>query len=389
MKIKAGKILVLLPLLLLLNSAHGQVAIDLILSPTLQNAKVVYISSFDFLQQGAAEFLFQITINADQDTYGRMVFSVDRNGELLAEATTNDFNLPAGTFSMNNIQLSNGYVFPVTEGDRVQFDSQNIKSLDDDFKQEVNQGGKLPSGRYHMNVEFYQVENNIPGQEPIGFGSDEIEVVGGAYVLPITPGREGDLTNPDLIYNEFPVFQFNTDLYVASQQDEPFEVEVYKVLPDQHSSIDDVLTSTPHLRLITGQTLFQYPKAATDEAGFTIEEYQPLTLGTYVWRVVLNLQTTSGIDRIESPIFVFKLVDPSTVSEDIVKQATSAEVLAILRYLIGERADEYINMLSDYMLQEIRVDGAPIDIAGLYDRITQYTGKVIKIEYIELLGSQE
>ncbi len=388
MKIKAGKILVLLPLLLLLNSARGQVNIDLILSPTLQNAKVVYISSFDFLQQGSAEFLFQITINADQDTYGRMVFSVDRNGELLAEATTNDFDLPAGVNSMNNIQLSNGYVFP-SNGARVQFDDQNLKSPDDDFEQEVNQGGKLPSGRYQINVEFFRVTNNIPDPSPIGIGRDEIEVVSGAYVLPITPGREGDLTNPDLIYNEFPVFQFNTDLIDPLNLGEPFEVEVYQVLPDQHSSIDDVLTSSPHLRIITGQTLFQYPKAATDEAGFTIEEYQPLTLGTYVWRVVLNLQTTSGIDRIESPIFVFKLVDPSTVSEDIVKQATSAEVLAILRYLIGERADEYINSLSDYMLQEIRVDGAPIDIAGLYERITQYTGKVIKIEYIELLSSQE
>jgi hypothetical protein len=289
---------------------------------------------------------------------------------------------------MNNIQLSNGYVFPANN-ERVQFDNQNIDPPDDDFQQEINQGGKLPSGRYQIVVEFFRVENNIPDPSPIGIGRDEIEVVSGAYVIPVTPGREGALTNPDIIYNEFPVFQFNTDIIDPLGLGEPFEVEVYKVLSDQHTSVDDVLSSTPHLRLMTGQTLFQYPKAATDEAGFTIDEYQPLELGTYIWRVILNLQTTSGIDRIYSPIFAFKLVDPSTVSEDLVKQATATEVLMILRYLIGERADEYINILSNYMLQEIRVDGSPIEISGLYDRINQYTGKVIKIEYIELLGKQE
>ncbi len=387
MKRKARMVLALLPLLLFLNSAHGQVTIDLILSPTLQNAKVVYISSFDFLQQGAAEFLFQVAINAEQDIFGRMVFTVDRNGEILAEATTNDFMLPFGTYSMNNIQLSNGYTFPNNE--RVQFDNQNIQPPDEDFEQEVNQGGKLPAGRYQINVEFFRVQNNLPDPSPIGIGTDEIEVVSSAYVIPVTPGREGALTNPDIIYNEFPVFQFNTDLINPLNLGEPFEVEVYKVLSDQHTSVDDVLSSTPHLRIITGRTLFQYPKAANDEQGFSIEEYQPLDFGTYVWRVILNLQTTSGIERIYSPIFAFKLVDPSTVSEDLVNQATATEVLNILRYLIGERADEFINILSNYMLKEIRVDGSPIDIAGLYDRISQYTGKVIKVEYVELLGTQE
>ena len=288
---------------------------------------------------------------------------------------------------MNNIQLSNGYEF--IPGQPVRFNSQNITFPDDDFQKEVHQGGKLPSGRYQINVEFFHVENNVPDPSPIGVGRDEIEVVSSAYVLPITPGREGDLSNPEIIYNEFPVFQFNTDIYDPLNLGEPFEVEVYKVLSDQHTSVDEVLTSTPHLRIVTGQTLFQYPKAATDESGFSIEEYQPLTVGTYVWRVILNLQTTNGIDRIYSPVFAFRLVDPSTVSEDLVKQATSAEVLAILRYLIGERADEFINALGDYMLEEIRVNGTPIDIPGLYDRITQYTGKVIKVQNIELLGSQE
>jgi len=388
MKKKARMVLVLLPLLLLMNSAQGQVAIDLILSPTLQNAKVVYISSFDFLELGAAQFLFHVTINADQDTRGRMVFRVDRNNEVIAEATTNNFNLPAGVNSMNNIQLSNGYVFP-SNGERVQFSERNLKSPDDDFEREIQQGGKLPSGRYQISVEFFRVVNDFPDPAPIGAGRDEIEVLGGAYVLPITPGREGALTDPEIIYNEFPVFQFNTDLIDPFELGEPFEVEVYKVLSDQHTSVDDVLSSTPHLRIRTGRTLFQYPKAASEAPDFTIDEYQPLTIGTYVWRVTLNLQTTAGIDRIYSPIFAFKLVDPTTVSEDLVKQATATEVLMILRYLIGERADQYINILSNYMLKEIRVDGTPIDITGLYDRITQYTGKVIKIEYIELLGKQE
>jgi hypothetical protein len=215
-------------------------------------------------------------------------------------------------------------------------------------------------------------------------------VVSSAYVVPVAPGSPGGLTNPAIIYTEFPVFQFNTDLLPFGEID-PFNILVYKVLPDQHQSVDDVLTTTPHLDVTTSWTLFQYPQNSADEQGgiLRINDFQPLTPGTYVWRVILTLQTTSGTEFIQSPIFGFKLVDPSDVNENLIRQAAARQVFNILRFLIGERANEIENNLSDFSLSSIVVDGQKIELEELYNKINQYTDKVIIIENIELLSSQE
>jgi len=368
------------------SAAQDNVLIDIILSPTLRNAQVVYISSFDFLQQGATTFLFQLTINARANTNGNLVFRLEHNQRRLARAQTNDFTLPAGIHTLNNIQLSNGYSFPGLS-EVIKFDESNIEAPDSDFEEEVGRGGKLPAGLYQLLVEFYE---STGASDPIAAGMNEFEVVSSAYVIPIAPGREGGLTNPDIIYTEFPVFQFNTDLINIGPLD-PFNVQVYKVLADQHVSVDDVLSTTPHLDITTSFNLFQYPQNASDDQGgrLNILEYQPLETGTYLWRIILSLQTTSGTEFIQSPIFGFKVVDPNSVSENLVRQAAANDVFRILRFLIGDRTDEIENALADFYLSGIMVDGQPVELAELYMKISKYAGKVITIENIELLSSQE
>jgi hypothetical protein len=381
--------ILLVGLILLTLTSFGmsqQVDIDLIISPTLQNARVVYVSSFDLLQQGATDFLFQLTIRSQDPERGQLVFRLTYGEEPLAEATTNDFELPAGIHNINNIQLSNGYRFP-QNGEFVKFEDSQIKSPEDsDFETEVNQSGKLPAGTYQISVEFFSTSQ----QAPIGVGQQQLEVVSSAYVIPVAPGNAGGLSNPSIIYTEFPVFQFNSDLLPFGELD-PFNVLVYKVLPDQHQTIDDVMTTTPHLDVSTSWTLFQYPQNSADDQGgrLRVNEFQPLTPGTYLWRVILNLQTTSGTEYIQSPVFGFKLVDANTVNENLVKKAAAMQVFNILRFLIGERANELENALSDFSLSGIMIDGQPIELEELYDKINQYADKVITIENIELLSSQE
>ena len=382
------KILVIGIILLLIISAgisQQQVDLDLIISPTLQNARVVYISSFDLLQQGAADFLFQLTIRSQSEEPGRIVFRLFLNEEPLAEATTNDFVLPAGIHNVNNIQLSNGYTFP-QNGEFVKFDDSKTQSPDDDFEVEANQSGKLPAGKYQISVEFFSINQ----QTPIGIGVQQLEVVSNAYVIPVAPGNAGGLSNPSIIYSEFPVIQFNTDLLPFGEID-PFIVRVYKVLPDQHQTIDDVVTTTPHLEVETSWTLFQYPQNSADDQGgrIRVTEFQPLTPGVYIWRVILRLQTTSGTEFIQSPVFGFKLVDPNMVNENLVAQAAARQVFQILRFLIGERANEIEDALGDFSLSGIIIDGQTVELEELYNKISQYADKVITIENIELLSSQE
>ena len=378
--------LIVILIVMTVGTVFGQeVEIDLFLSPTIQNARVVYVRSFDMLKDGATEFLFQITIRNEGEQNGRLVFLLSRNESHLAEASTNNFDLPAGISNVNNIQLANGYTFPQNDA-FVKFDYSNTTSPDDDFEKEVGQSGKLPSGTYTLSVSFYPQNN--PGEGISAF--EQLEVISSAYVFPIAPGTEGGLSNPGIIYTEFPVFQFNTDLYSFGDA-QPFNVRVYKVLPDIHLTPDDVLSTTPHLDVNTSYTLFQYPRDGSDDQGgkLTINEFQPLTPGTYLWRIFLSLQTNSGTEYVQSPIYGFKLVDPNTVSEYLVNQATTNQLFQILRFLIGERANEIENALGDFQLQEIVVDGRRIELHELYEKINQYTGKIITVDNIELNSSQE
>jgi len=218
-----------------------------------------------------------------------------------------------------------------------------------------------------------------------------LDIVSSAYAIPVVPGKEGGLKDPGIIYTEFPVFQFNTDLLHFTDSDEaPFQVRVYKVLPDQHLNVSDVLSTSEHLALSTQYTLFQYPLSAEDNQGIlNIDKYQPLDPGTYLWRVIITLQTNAGTEYVQSPVFGFKLVDPNSVSEDLVKKAAANQVFNILRYLIGERATEIENELSDFSLQSIMIDGQPVELDALYGKMNQYVDKFITVEYIEVLSSQE
>ena len=385
---KRSPVLFLIIILIVMTAGTvlGQeVEIDLFLSPTIQNARVVYVRSFDMLKDGATEFLFQVTIRNEAEQNGRLVFMLKRNEEKLAESSTNNFDLPGGISNLNNIQMANGYTFP-QNGAFVKFDYSNTTSPDDDFEKEIGQSGKLPSGTYTLSVSFYPQNN--PGQEITAF--EQMNVISSAYVFPIAPGTEGGLSNPGIIYTEFPVFQFNTDLYSFGDA-QPFNIRVYKVLPDIHLTPDDVLSTTPHLDLNTSYTLFQYPRDGSDDQGgkLTINEFQPLTPGTYLWRIFLSIQTNSGMEYVQSPIFGFKLVDPNTVSENLVNQATTNQLFQILRFLIGERANEIENALGDFQLEGIVVDGRTIEMHELYDKINQYAGKIITVDNIELSPSQE
>jgi hypothetical protein len=380
------KLPVVLMIILVLALSHvgfGQnISIQIILSPILKNARIVYVASFDFLQQGSAQFLFQLNINNQTGgpVPGKLRFILEKNEEEIARATSNEFDVPSGFSTVNNIQLSNGYIFPGTQRE-VKFSDSEIKTPSDEFEKEMNEGGKLPTGIYIFRAEIIEPFAGTP----IGPASAEkIEVVNTAYVQPITPGRENDLTNPEILFTEFPVFQFNTNLIDIGGVSDPYNIKVFKVLSDLHQSLDDISTTTPHLEMNTNLTAFQYPQVG----GPGIIEYQPLEPGTYAWQVTLVVPTTSGEDYEKSPFYVFRIVDPSALMELQAGQAAAEEVLRLLRTLMGDQADEIANALSGFMLEEIRHEGSVIELNELYRLITAYQGQPFQLNYIDLSPSQ-
>jgi len=351
--------------------AQGSVRVQIILSPALHNAQVVYLSNFDLLQLQTAEFLFQVTIDngTGQVQPGSLRFLIRKDAEELVNAVTNVFNLPRGVTSFNNIELSNG-----VNDLNVKFTDTNVSYPDNDFQNEVMQGGKLPAGKYIFSVSFEPNENiNSSNNYEI------LELINSPFVLPVAPGTS-DYINPEIIYTQFPIFQFNTNITdpLALLQD-PFQIEVYQK-EEYHTTADEVLSTTPYLDMKIGQTLFQYPQG---------EGVQPLEPGTYVWRVKLFLQTTKGTDEISSPLYAFKYVDPAGVAEDVQKQIMTADLLRMLRYLLGNQVDDIAKALNNYTISEMRLNGEQIDMTALYDKINSYQGTVTKVNELELLSSQK
>lgn len=375
----SGKILVFLVLvfMLFLNSISvAQVRVEIILTPTLHDAQVVYLSNFDFLQLRSAEFLFQVTItNSGNAVDGKLKFLVNKDGTQLVVATTNTFALPPTPplISFSNIDLSNGYTLPNEQS--LKFDETEVAYPPGDFEKEIYQGGKLPAGKYFFTVIFEPAQAGISESH----NTEIIDVLNSPFVLPVAPGV-ADYTNPEVIYTQFPVFQFNSNITdPLALMEDPFLIQVYQK-EEYHTTADEVLSTTPHLEKRIGTTLYQYPQG---------EGEQPLEPGTYVWRVKLLLQTTKGIEEISSPLYTFKYVDPASASEDVQKQILTADLLRLLKYLLGTRADEIAKSLNNYNINEMYLNGEKIDISALYNQINSYQGKVLQVNDLELLSSQK
>jgi hypothetical protein len=350
-----------------------QVRVEILLTPTLHNAQVVYLSNFDFLQLSTAEFLFQVTItNSGNAVNGRLKFLVNKDGTELVLAITNPFNLPPTppVISFSNIDLSNGYTL---NEQTVKFDETDISYPPGDFEKEIYQGGRLPAGKYFFTA-IFEAEGVSESHN-----TEVIDVLNSPFVLPVAPGA-ADYTNPEIVYTQFPVFQFNSNITdPLALLDDPFLIQVYQK-EEYHTTADEVLSSTPYLEKSIGTTLYQYPQG---------EGEQPLEPGTYVWRVKLLLNTTNGIEEISSPLYTFKYVDPASASEDVQKQILTADIFRLLKYLLGSRADEIAKSLNNYNISVMYINGEKIDISALYNQINSYQGKVLQINDLELLSSQE
>jgi hypothetical protein len=255
----------------------------------------------------------------------------------------------------------------------VKFDRQSFNEPDDSFKKEILKGGKLPRAVYIFRICLLDASND----NKIDCDSKEIVISNPSFIKPISPGNEVGVGEPEEIYTEFPVFQFDTDL--LEPQRDPFHVQIFKKL-DYHASIDEVLTTTPHLDYKTDRMVFSYEE---------VPNAQPLEPGTYIWRVEMIVQTSGGPEIIPSPAYAFIVKNITDDAQNTIENEAVIDIGNLLRALLGDRAEPIIEKLNNYRLTEIRVNGDPISVSELYEIIDNYQGHTIEIKDLELLGSQE
>ena len=141
--------------------------------------------------------------------------------------------------------------------------------------------------------------------------------------------------------------------------------------------MDEVLTTQPHYDAYISDVVFPYPPAAA----------QPLDPGVYFWRIQLEFLTTNGQEVIESPVYAFRVEDPSTLGE-INDEGMKSEVMRILEDLLGNQGKQISEQLNDYDLTDIRVNGESITTKRLYEIIDSYQGEERVINDIILKGTQ-
>ena len=361
--------------LLLFGTSNAQPNLLFELAPSLYYAQIVYVSDFDFYQQGATQFLFQLTVQNTNQVTGFLEFQILRNADILAETQSNIFTLRQNeAFTVSNIELNAGYVTPIG-GEQIRFDKANTTNPSADFEDEVFSSGKLPNGTYEFVVKFkFNNGANETAAPPV-----QITISNPTFIRPITPGTNANGQFLETLYSQFPTFQFETDLDLNDPRfisEAPFRVQIFKKL-DQHASVDEVLTSQPHYDERIPTTVFPYPAAAA----------QPLDEGVYLWRVEMTLVTSSGTEVIESPVFAFEIQDPSRMGE-LDDEGLKADVMRILEDLLGNRGKQIADQLSDYKLTAIRVNGETIDKKRLYEIIDGYQESERIISDILLKGTQ-
>jgi hypothetical protein len=374
-KLRIIPITLLLVTFLFIGSSSAQPTLEFLLAPSLELAQIVYVSDFDFYQQGATQFLFQITVNNRNPVTGYLIFEIYRNADLLAETRSNIFSLLQDeSFTATNIELNAGFFTPLGN-EPIQFDKTNTTNPPGEFEDEVLAGGRLPRGTYQFVVSFrFNNEQDQISAPPVA-----IYINNPSFIRPVMPGTRAGDQYLEILYTQFPIFQFETDLDLMNPiflEQPPFHVQIFKKL-DQHASIDEVLTTQPHYDEWMSNVVFPYPAAAA----------QTLDPGVYYWRVQLEMITSNGKEVIESPVYAFRVEDPSRLGE-FNDEGLKDEILRLLEDLLGEQGRNLAAALSDYNLKAIRVNGETITKKRLYEIIDGYQGEVRLISDIILKGTQ-
>jgi hypothetical protein len=361
-----------------INVAYGQ-SIDLILSPRLEMAHVVYMSDFAFIEKQSleafeSEFMFQVSFyNFTGTEEGTLVFEIRRGaqgGQVLGRAESNPFVMPEGDHFFNNMQLNEGVRIGDTE---VRFDTRTIDWPDDDFQNEVLGSNKLPRDQYIFRISFAGIT-----------GEQAIDVFNPTYIVPVTPGYPANRDASEIIFTDMPTFIFDSDLNdPIALMENPFKIQVYQKL-DQHASLDEITTGQPHLEAVINTAA--NPTMTVNYTEFP--EAEPLKPGTYVWRVQMTTQTSGGQETTPSPLYSFTVRDLNNqgVPED---EAATEDIYELLKNIVGtDRARAIAQELSGYHLNAIRINGAEITVNDLYDIIDNYQGHLVEITDIVLQSTQ-
>ena len=339
--------------------------------------QTLYAADLDFLQQGltgTSEPIFEILVNAPgspgnpaDELYTNcfMYLRLQKDDEILAAWQSDAFVIPDSDIPYhlpNEVLIANTYHFdPANPETQVILRETSGADKLGDIQEDILGSGKLPIGRYSLEVEISYILNSVPRQNMQTFTF--LTATNPSYVQLLSPGNEAGFGIPTAVFNEFPVFQW-------SGNGEEFQVLVFEKRYD-FQTVNDVITSKANW----ASTPAAVQSAMYPQAGEVI----PLEFGKiYYWMVKMLVNTSSGTEEINSEVWQFYLADPANQANEQAMLSKN-DILAFLQDVLGDKADEITKSLSDYQVSTIKLNGTEISIQELYILLNTYRDAEVEI----------
>ncbi len=322
----------------------------------------IYLADFDFLQVGATEELFVVTVSktpgAVTDAVMRFDFLLD--GKSVAFVKTQPFSMPAGaeTWSVTNIDLSQGKAIRgLQSGEilQIRIEESGVEDVADDIQNEILATSQLPVGLYQL---LLRVNYTPEGGQPQEIQTERSFAIQNPTLINlVSPGFPLNSGGVYKVYTNNPIFQWN-----GNSGD--YQLLVFKK-QEELSTIDDILNSVP---------IYESPRLQNLAVQYPVAGAYPLQFGeTYVWLVKSFIQTSSGENEVISEVWEFTYVDPAKV--ETTTNIAKEEFEDLLRQLLGDNAEDLIRNLSNYNMKSVRVNGSVITVEELYNLLEKYRDK--------------
>ena len=333
-------------------------------APQTSDIQAFMLSDFNFTGQGTTGIeLFQVTLanvsTRDLDLKLTLHIQAEIYG-VMAEGQTDNFSLNAG----ETLQLTNKELF--SWGNTYTLRDYHISDIGDDLYKQLLSSGRLPADMYYFIFELYESATlNSLGQTVVRFNLTNPQ-----NLDLISPGTVATSDTPILLHNPYPLFRWESDLYV-------FQLKIAEKLPDMEDELspEEVIQQ----RVIFDKT-FQINQS-TAYSEINIDEQLPSTLYpypaigapvlrdgyTYYWQVTGFVKTSGGIEQVPSEIWRFQMALGASSALTPLQQ----QILYLVRELNPELFTTEGSLFQFTPTEQVIGNGVPLEEQEILDILTE------------------